>query len=220
MGYNSFLSLLLLCSFFSYGKLQIHEKNVHATSSVTLSYADNIGFFCTRDNERARTVHVPSYRLEGILSQCKNENHLQKFIEQDGYIRVTQLGKDDYKLTPHTRGRGGGPILGAIFYGATKAFLWGTVICVPQLIARRRANKQQQKLINQLAQQAVRRNIAAPGAGQVSNMIVKSGQVEAGAATAASVGVASSLSGMSVAAWIETASLYAWGVGMAIFPPA
>lgn len=62
-----------------------------------------------------------------LRALARNPIALDKF-QQFGYISVDKTSDGQYFLRKHVRGKGGGPVLAAIFGGATYAICYGTAI--------------------------------------------------------------------------------------------
>jgi hypothetical protein len=104
-------------------QMRLHRKAVHGPEHIELYHTDEEGFSVIDQGNKRR---IPAYQLEGDLRKMDHAT-LRTFLSQDGYIRVKKFEEGEYKLTPYTRGLGGGPIAGAIGYWLVKAGSYGTM---------------------------------------------------------------------------------------------
>lgn len=113
------LTALLLPPFFASAQLYIPRSSLG-----TLAVAHNGKSFVVINCDQKTLHEVQSHNLDRNLRNLSESQQLMFMKKRLGCLKVDQNSKGEYQLELHGRVKGGGPILGGIFYWITKILCW------------------------------------------------------------------------------------------------
>lgn len=191
--------------------LLVNPDNVRSKHNIGL-LCDHEGFIVKRGDDYIR---VNTYDIDDIFLSMT----LKQIAEYSIYnlFKVVQLNNGEYKVYAYGELKGGGPYTAYVFYSATKAFCYGTVIAGAGTAIAAAAPAVAVAGGAALAAGSAGASVgAAVVAGAAANGIAAAGATAAAvAATEGAVGVMAMGGGLAAgAAAIETASLGAGAFGM------
>jgi len=82
------------------------------------------GFSVLKDGNE---YHVANYNTDPLLKKANSQQLTALLANNGAHINVIQLSDDEYKLSAHVHGKGGGPVLGAICYWGTKGIAYSGI---------------------------------------------------------------------------------------------
>jgi hypothetical protein len=198
------------------------------TSQPTMEvYHDGQGFSVIENNELHKVK--PAW----IDAELRNATMPQLLaLKKNGYVTVSKMSNGDLALRSHLKLKGGGPILGPIFYVATKGILWGGV-CLTTAFGIKQAVKMSGDLGNratnetsaQLINAGMRAElctgdvsfIAAGTTKFLEESLTDRQRGDAAAAIIATTAPNIAAGGIGgIAVWIESVSMTAYKIGLAI----
>ena len=181
-----YLSLATIVSFSCLGMQLVREENDY------------------RFHDGKQEHVVKSHFVDPLLKRM-NPEQLTKFVEQGNRIRNIRMSNGQHRLQTMIPGKGGGPILAGLFYGATKAVCYGSAIAAATAAVGATGG-------GALVVAGAGEAIAVAGSGLAATAIATAGGTAAATAT---VGAAAA-TGLSVVGLIESASIFMGAVGAAI----
>ena len=193
----------------SSGKLtQIKKSSLFAThdvGEVDLFHNDK-GFHVVQDDE-VYTVNPQS--LDPLLRTLKHKQ-LKKF-QKIGYIQVKKNEDNEFSLVSKVRAKGGGPVLAAGFYWATKALCYGGMIAAAGAAVGATGG-------GAVVLAGAGEILAVSGSGVAAVAIGSSATATAAATAGTTVAVVAGTTGgvAAVVAGVESASCVMAAIGMAI----
>lgn len=180
---------------------------------------DEDTFYLAQDDE---IKEVQAAFVDPVLRTVKNKNVLDKYFQSDCKIAVKQMQDGEFKLTSTVPGKGGGPVLCAVFYWGTKVACYGGLIAGATVATTATAGVAGPALA--MAGGVAAGSIAAGAAGATAAAAagtLATGIGAAGAATVAAGAGTAAIAGAGgvagVATGIESAAMFMGWVG-AIIP--